>query len=77
MSELRSQRFPVRSHDLVAAWLLFTVIASKVRYEHTGPRDGRCETVLLDHPIAVCVCVYIYPCIISTYSSILIPCNID
>ena len=45
---------PCLSHDPVAAWLSFTVIVSKVRYKHTRPGDGGYETVLLDHPIAVC-----------------------
>ncbi len=44
---------PCLSYDPVAAWLSFTVIVSKVRYKHTRPGDAGCETVLLDHPIAV------------------------
>lgn len=44
---------PCLSHALVAAWHAFTVIVSRVRYEHSRPGDGGCETVLLDHPTAV------------------------
>lgn len=61
---------PCLSHDPVAARLAFTVIVSRVWYKHSRPGDGRCETVLLDHPIAVYVCVCVYPCIISAYGSI-------
>lgn len=54
---------PCLSHDPVAAWLLFTVIVSKVRYKHTRPGDGGYETVLLDHPIAVCVLLLLLLCV--------------
>lgn len=58
---------PCVSHDLVAAWLSFTVIVSQVRYKHARPGMAGVRLysliILLLCAAAACVYMSVYECI--------------